>query len=177
MASKGVVEKNALSGAHFGGAPGWGGPAGSPSLPSPIGFHLPEGRLLRASLGVNHSGQPALRPSGDFITGIPMARARPSNLLGRESEESERESRPESERPACALVQELCAFAPRQDHFVPGGPLPATGCWRSAWHHAARSLCPLAHAPLAAHVGAAAACPLPPHHGPPGKSLPLAAQL
>lgn len=60
----------------------WGGlTASRPSIFSPIGFHLPEGRLLRASRPVNQGHRAPPRPPRGFITGIPMARALATNLL------------------------------------------------------------------------------------------------
>lgn len=55
--------------------------ASLPPFLFPIGFHLPEGRLPRASPPVNQGLPAPPRLSRGFITGIPMARALASNLL------------------------------------------------------------------------------------------------
>lgn len=47
--------------------------ASRPSFLSPIGFHLPEGRLPRASRPVSQGRRAPPHPSLGFITGIPMA--------------------------------------------------------------------------------------------------------
>lgn len=72
-------------GAHPGGVSGClssvGLTASRPSFLFPIGFHLPEGRRLRASRPVNQGRRAPPLPSRGFITGIPMAQALASNLL------------------------------------------------------------------------------------------------
>lgn len=172
--------------------------ASRPSFLSPIGFHLPERRLLRASRPVNQGRRAPPRPSRGFITGIPMARALASNLLPLRPGRAQRVPRAEhtlslqlppsrfmtvrsarSLQPAphlrCRLLA-AAASAPegrkaaRQAQLcAPRSPRPRPA---ARWHHAARALRPPAHAPLAAHVGAAVPGSRPPHHGPPGKCAP-----
>lgn len=172
--------------------------ASGPSFLSPIGFHLPERRLLRASQPVNQGRRAPPRPSRGFITGIPMARALASNLLPLRPGRAQRVPRAEhtlslqlppsrfmtvrsarSLQPAPHLrcpLPAAAASAPegrkaaRQAQLcAPRSPRPRPA---AGWHHAARALRPPAHAPLAAHVGAAVPGSRPPHHGPPGKCAP-----
>lgn len=72
--------------------------------------------------------------------------------------------------PAAAASAPEGRKAARQAQLcAPRSPRPRPA---ARWHHAARALRPPAHAPLAAHVGAAVPGSRPPHHGPPGKCAP-----
>lgn len=170
-----------------------------PSRLSPIGFHLPEGRLLQASRPVSQLHRAPPLPSPGFITGIPMAQAPASNLLSPGPDRAQQAPRAEH-----TLALQLPASAVHdRDPRTQAPPAPAAGssatpsrrkgpptttttkCFeaslspparcplvaaRLGWHHAARAR-PSAHAPLAARVGAVVPGRRPPHHRPQGKCV------
>lgn len=166
-----------------------------PSRLSPIGFHLPEGRLLQASRPVSQPRRAPPLPSPGFITGIPMAQAPASNLLSPRPGRAQQAPRaehtlalqlsdsavhdrdpPRPQAPPAPAAGSLAAPRGRQgpplspSALKPArAPCPLAAAWLG-WHHAARA-CPPAHAPLAAPVGAAVPGRRPPHHRPQGKCV------
>lgn len=100
--------------------------ASRPSIFSPIGFHLPVGRLLRASRPVNQGHRAPPRPPRGFITGIPMAQALATNLLPPGPAQPS-DSRAQSTRspPAPSFAVHDRALCPQPPPVRAAPPLPA----------------------------------------------------